>query len=139
MCLDERLRELVRRLESVWGLQVELLLEDLGAGIADGLAYELCHIVQEALVNAARHAGASHVRVAVRGEDGRVCITVADNGHGFAFHGHYDHSTLTSLQLGPVLLKQRVESLGGMLEIDSTIDGAHLAITLPYRSVESLT
>ena len=139
MSLDERLRELVRRLESVWGLQVELLLEDLGAGIADGLAYEICHIVQEALVNAARHAGASHVRVAVRGEDGRVCITVADNGHGFAFHGHYDHSTLTSLQLGPVLLKQRVESLGGMLEIDSTIDGAHLEITLPYRTVESLT
>ena len=64
---------------------------------------------------------------------------VADNGHGFAFHGHYDHSTLTSLQLGPVLLKQRVESLGGMLEIDSTIDGAHLEITLPYRTVESLT
>src|SRR5213594_3132887 len=94
--LDERLRELVRHLESVWGLQVELLLEHLGAGIADGLAYGICHIVQEALVNAARHAGASHVRVAVRGEDGRVCITVADNGHGFAFHGHYDHSTLTS-------------------------------------------
>jgi len=139
MSLDERLRELVRRLESVWGLQVELLLEDLSAGIADSLAYEICHIVQEALVNAARHAGASQVRVAVRGEDGRVCITVADNGHGFAFHGHYDHSTLTSLQLGPVLLKQRVESLGGMLEIDSTIDGAHLEITLPYRTVESLT
>src|SRR2546425_2181305 len=79
MSLDERLRELVRRLESVWGLQVELLLEDLGAGIADGLAYEICHIVQEALVNVARHAGASQVRVAVRGEDGRVCITVADN------------------------------------------------------------
>src|SRR5439155_1340583 len=37
MSLDERLRELVRRLESVWGLQVELLLEDLSAGIADGL------------------------------------------------------------------------------------------------------
>ena len=137
--LDERLRELVRRLESVWGLQVELLLEHLGAGIADGLAYEICHIVQEALVNAARHAGASQVHVAVRGEDGRVRITVADNGHGFAFHGHYDHSRLTSLQLGPVLLKQRVESLGGMLEIDSTNDGAHLEIALPYRKVESLT
>ena len=64
---------------------------------------------------------------------------MADNGHGFAFHGHYDHSRLTSLQLGPVLLKQRVESLGGMLEIDSTSDGAHLEIALPYRSVDSLT
>ena len=135
--LDERLRELVRRLESVWGLQVELLLDSLGTGIADGLAYEICHIVQEALVNAARHAGASQVRVALRRQDGQVRITVADNGHGFAFHGHYDHSALTSLQLGPVLLKQRVESLGGALEIDSTKDGAHLEIALPYRSVDA--
>src|SRR5256885_14507483 len=130
MSLDERLRGRVRRFESVWGLQVDLLLEARGAGIADGLAYEICHIVQEALVNAARHAGASQVRVAVRGEDGRVRITVADNGHGFAFQGHYEHSRLTSLQLGPVLLKQRVESLGGMLEIDSTNDGAHLEIEI---------
>ena len=136
MSLDERLRELVRRLESVWGLQVELLLEDLGAGIADRLAYEICHIVQEALVNVARHAGASQVRVALRRQDGQVRITVADNGHGFAFHGHYDHSALTSLQLGPVLLKQRVESLDGVLEIDSTKDGAHLEIALPCCSVD---
>src|SRR5207249_12291010 len=69
---------------------------------------------------------------------GQVLVTVADNGHGFAFHGHYDHSALTSLQLGPVLLKQRVESLGGALEIDSTKDGAHLEIALPYRSVDAL-
>jgi signal transduction histidine kinase len=121
----------------VWGLQVELLVEDLGAGIADSLAYEISHIVQEALVNAARHADASQVRVALRRQDGQVRITVADNGHGFAFHGHYDHATLTSLQLGPVLLKQRVEALGGMLEIDSTNDGAHLEIALPYRCLNA--
>src|SRR3989454_9252088 len=81
---------------------------------------------REARGNAGRHRGRAPRAGGRGGEDGRVCITVADNGHGFAFHGHYDHSTLTSLQLGPVLLKQRVESLGGMLEIDSTSDGAHL-------------
>ncbi len=136
--LDGRLRELVGRLESVWGLQVEMLLDDLGTGIADGLAYEICHIVQEALVNVARHAGASQVNVALRRQEGQVHITVADNGHGFAFRGHYDHAKLNSLQLGPVMLKQRVESLGGKLELDSTSDGAHLEITLPCRSEDAL-
>lgn len=130
--LGERLSELVRRFESVWGLHAELLVDDLDTGIDDGLAYEICHIVQEALVNAARHASASHVHVAVRRQEDQVCITVADDGHGFAFHGHYDHATLTSQQLGPVMLKQRVESLGGTLEIESTNHGAHLEIALPY-------
>jgi signal transduction histidine kinase len=114
------------------GLHAELLVDDLDTGIDDGLAYEICHIVQEALVNAARHASASHVHVAVRRQEDQVCITVADDGHGFAFHGHYDHATLTSQQLGPVMLKQRVESLGGTLEIESTNHGAHLEIALPY-------
>jgi len=135
--LDGRLRELVRRLESVWGLQVELQVDDLGTGIADGLAYEVCHIVQEAVVNAARHAGASQVNVTLRKHESYVRITVADNGHGFAFRGYYDHAKLTSLQLGPVMLKQRVQSLRGTLEIDSSSDGAHLEIALPCCSADS--
>jgi len=135
--LGERLSELVRRFESVWGLQVELLVDGLDTGTADGLAYEICHIVQEAMVNAARHASASHVNVAVSRQEDRVGITVADDGHGFAFQGHYDHSTLTSLQLGPVMLKQRVESLGGTLEIESTNHGAQLEIALPYNGAGS--
>jgi signal transduction histidine kinase len=44
---------------------------------------------------------------------------------------------LTSQRLGPVMLKQRVESLGGTLEIESTNQGAHLEIALPYTGAGS--
>ncbi|HKA59640.1 MAG TPA: histidine kinase [Gemmatimonadales bacterium] len=135
--LSERLNELVRRFESVWGLKTELLTDDLDTGIADSLAYEICNLVQEALVNAARHATASHAHVALRRHEDQLFITVTDDGHGFPFQGHYDHAMLTSQRLGPVMLKQRVESLGGTLEIESTNQGAHLEIALPYTGAGS--
>jgi signal transduction histidine kinase len=56
---------------------------------------------------------------------------VTDNGHGFPFEGEYDDATLTSLHLGPVMLKERVGSLGGTLAIHSTTAGARLDIRLP--------
>jgi len=74
---------------------------------------------------------ASEVSVAIGAENGRVQIVVTDNGHGFPFQGEYDHATLTALQLGPVMLKERVESLGGTLAIGSTPAGARLDIKLP--------
>jgi signal transduction histidine kinase len=130
--LDARLRELVQRLEGLWGLRVELQLEPLDDRSADALAYDICLIVQEALVNAARHAAASEVRVAVSAVDGHVHLRVTDNGCGFPFHGEYDHAALTAQKLGPVMLKKRVESMGGTLAIHSTPAGARLDIRLGH-------
>jgi signal transduction histidine kinase len=41
-------------------------------------------VVAEGLANAAKHAGARHVAVDVRGNDGRVHVEVRDDGHGGA-------------------------------------------------------
>jgi len=129
--LDAGLRELVNRLAGIWGVRVDLKLEHLDDPLHATLANASCLIVQEALVNAARHAAASEVRVAIGATNGQVEIAVADNGRGFPFQGEYDHATLTALQLGPVMLKERVESLGGTLAIHSTTTGARLDIKLP--------
>jgi len=128
--LETRLRLMAQRLEDVWGLRVGIELEELN-GVADHLAYDICHLVQEALANAARHAGASAVRVTLAARDGGVDIVVADDGRGFPFQGDFDHETLNARQLGPVMLKERVKSLGGTLAIHSSPSGARLDIRLP--------
>lgn len=125
------LRQLVHRLERLWGLRVELRLEHLDDRVSDALAYDLCYLVQEALVNAARHATATEVQVAVVAENGNVHLAVADNGRGFPFEGAYDHAKLDALQIGPVMLKERVRSLGGTLAVHSSRSGARLDILLP--------
>jgi len=39
-------------------------------------------VAQEALTNVARHAGSSHAELSLHPEDGRVILTVRDDGHG---------------------------------------------------------
>jgi len=129
--LVTRLDELGARIERQWGLSVALRLEPPGAEIPAALTRDLYRIVHEALINAARHAQATTVHVTLSGEDTQVHLTVADNGRGFPFHGHYDLATLTALNPGPVMLKERIASLGGSLVIDSSGAGAYLQITLP--------
>jgi signal transduction histidine kinase len=131
--LNTTLRQLVARLEGLWGLRAELHLEHFDDVSSDALAYDICFIVQESLVNAARHAAASEVRVAVAKQNGHVHVAVTDNGRGFPFEGDYDHARLDALHLGPVMLKERVKALGGTLSIRSTPAGAHIDIRLPRR------
>jgi len=129
--LGARLDELAKRIERDWGLRVELKKEHLEAGISKGLADEIYHITSEALANAARHAKASVVGVEVGVQDNQARIVVADNGAGFPFRGHYDHAALADMNLGPVMLRERIASVGGSLSINSTESGARLEITLP--------
>ena len=129
--LADALGELAARIERHWGLRVGLIVERLEPWIAETLGQEVYHTVHEAVVNAARHAGARTVRIRVVGCERRVRIIVADDGRGFPFVGHYDHATLSRSRLGPVSLKGRIASLGGTLEIDSGPAGARLEIVLP--------
>lgn len=131
--LAARLEELCRRLERQWGLRVELGTHglDLEKTLPASLTRDVYLLLHEALVNAARHAGASSARVTMGIEDDRLCITVADDGVGFRFRGWHDHEALIALNLGPVSLRERIAGLGGTLSIDSSESGAHLSIILP--------
>jgi two-component system sensor histidine kinase UhpB len=69
-------------------------------------------VAQEALVNAARHSGATRVDVNVEPRDSRVRLEVSDNGSGFAFAEE-------SKGLGLSGMRERALLVGGTLEIDS--------------------
>jgi signal transduction histidine kinase len=130
-CLATRLQELGERIERHWGLRVAIHVQCLEAEIPETLARDIYRLVHEALINAARHAHAAAARVELDVTDMQVRITVADDGCGFPFRGHYDLAALTTLNLGPVTLKERIVSLDGSLVIDSTEAGARLHMTLP--------
>jgi len=131
--LTARLGKLLERVEKVWGVRVELRTNGAPARVPGSLAYEVSRIVREAVVNAAKHAQGSTVRVELGVQNGHLTIAVADNGRGFSFQGHYDQTALNQLKLGPVCLKERIASLGGSLAIDSTGAGARLDIRLPLE------
>jgi signal transduction histidine kinase len=132
--LDAGLSDLPKRIAQQWGLRVTVRVEGVPEPVPASLAQEVYHIVQEAVVNAARHAGASAVEVILAA--GRECIriTVADDGHGFPFVGRYDLATLTEKRMGPVSLRERIAALGGDLIVESRDTGSRIEVALPSRS-----
>lgn len=129
--LSHRLDSLVDRIRRIWGIEALLNVEELGDAVPEGLAQDICFIVNESLINAARHAKASNVKVEISCPGEELRILVSDNGQGFPFHGRYDHESLISMKIGPVTLKERIASCGGSLTVDSRETGARLEISLP--------
>ena len=82
--------------------------------LADPYATAVFRIMQEALANAARHAGASRVDVAMTFRDGEIRVEVRDDGRGFDAR-HPRKAT----SFGLVGLRERVHLVHGELRIDS--------------------
>jgi len=76
---------------------------------------EVLRIAQEALHNALRHAGATHVAVRLRGHDGTLALEVSDDGAGF----DPADAEVRGRHLGLTSMEERAERLGGRLEIAS--------------------
>ena len=125
------LQDLAHRLESVWGVRLELPSFPPRLTVSDAFLGEVYRIVQEAAVNAARHGHATQVAVDLGAADGRIALTVTDNGRGFPFHGRMDHASLGTTHRGPRSLRERVVALGGTLDIESGETGSRLEIRLP--------
>jgi PAS domain S-box-containing protein len=125
------LQQLAKTVEQQWHLRVDLKTDDIDGQIPTVIAREVYQIIREGLINAARHAHASVVEVDFKADDHHVRVTVSDNGCGFPFRGHYNDAALRSTGLGPAIIKSRVASLGGALNIDSSESGARLEMTLP--------
>jgi signal transduction histidine kinase len=131
----ERLDQLADRVGRHWDLRIELRNELPAGEVPPAIANDVSRLVQEALVNASRHGRAATATVEVRLEDGRLRLTVSDDGCGFPFHGRYDLAALTARRMGPVSLKQRVSALRGDLEIESSQAGARVVMTIPCAAV----
>jgi len=129
---EAALRDLARRVESVWNLSVQLELGTAAAPRVPGtLLREVYRLVQEACVNAARHGGATQAVVTLALQGRELAIVVADNGHGFPFQGRFDHVALAAQTLGPRALSERLTALGGTLALESSETGARVEMRVP--------
>jgi len=129
--LADRLETLAEQIGLQWDRVVEIILHPPVPRITRSMAREIYFIVNESLINAVRHAGASSVHAELSFDSDRINITVIDDGNGFPFHGRYELDTLFEMKRGPRTLKERISALKGTLSIDSRETGAHLDITLP--------
>ena len=122
--LGPAIETLAARSGAAAGVEVStrVVLGDRGR-LAPETESTIYRVVQEALTNATKHANAGRIRVDVARENGTVAVVVEDDGHGF------DPATST-VGLGLVGMRERVELTGGRLEIRSQ-PGTRVSARLP--------
>lgn len=130
-----RLDELVDRVRRQWGVPVTVSMSPPGLTVPDTLANELFLLIHEALVNAARHARASSIILAILREDHRLSIAVSDDGQGFPFTGRYTLSDLTRGGIGPRTLRERTTALGGGLTLETGATGSRIQLDVPLQEL----
>jgi signal transduction histidine kinase len=110
------------------GVEVELDVGDV-SGLPGAVQAAGYRIVQEALTNALRHAGAAHVHVRIRREGELVRVEVADDGGGAAVNGAGGGSGS-----GVPGMRERAAALGGTLEAGPAAAGGwRVAAELPVH------
>src|SRR5579863_5164294 len=109
------------------GISCHLQSSLRGKVLDPGPATALFRILQEALTNVARHAGATEVRIRLAVEGGRVLLAVADNGRGIAAGEVADAGSL-----GLIGMRERAQELGGEAVIGrDPAGGTRVEVTLP--------
>jgi signal transduction histidine kinase len=88
-------------------------------------------IVQEATTNVYRHSGATRASVRLLGENGRLSLTISDDGKGVPDHIASLRTSRLGVGLGGML--QRVKELGGDLRLRNTDPGTRVEVLLPMQ------
>jgi len=119
------IRLLAEHLQSNGAPPVDLFLEDLAG--SDEALLVLYQVAREALTNAAKYSKAGKITVRIWEEDQNGRLIVSDTGVGFET-SNVDLRNHFGLQL----MKERVESRGGKLVVESRLgEGTTVAAKLP--------
>ncbi|WP_374278625.1 response regulator [Azonexus sp.] len=97
--------------------------------LGPGASIAVFRLVQEALTNVARHAGAGRVTVRLDAADSGLRLTIADDGRGF-------DAAAPRKGFGLLGMNERVAALGGHLDIDGSA-GTRIVVTLPLEKGEN--
>ena len=121
---------LLERTASITGLDIDARIELHPSSVTSvdiDLATAVYRLVQEALTNAAKHAGAERASVEIVESADGISLTVSDDGRGFDPDSADGGFGLTGM-------RERVALVGGRLVIESTPGrGTSIRAELPIR------
>lgn len=127
--IEPALKTTLRKFEQQTGLPAALQMEGNGMPLAPDLQLQVLHIVQEALSNVRKHAGATQVWLDVQ-QQPQWRFEIRDNGSGFSKEAGAHDETHVGLRI----MTERAERIGASLEVLSAPGrGTSIILTLPPR------
>ncbi len=124
----DSLHQLLESLEAAPVFRCSLTVEGEQRPVPAGVRWELWHVVREALANAVRHSGGSHLDVSVRFSSEGLTLDVVDDGHGWDGRpGGPGHHGLANM-------RRRVEGCGGEIAWEAPPGGGtRVRVSLPAQ------
>jgi PAS domain S-box-containing protein len=122
----------INRFSAQTGMQVHLGHQGIDQPLSQPVATAAYRIVQEALTNVARHAGARSVHVQVGVEQGILSIRIIDDGRGFDVRA----ALAGGASSGLAGMRERAEFLDGSFRVDSVPGcGTQVCASIPIMSL----
>lgn len=115
------------------GAHLDFAVQGKEQTLPEAVEAALFRILQEAVNNIARHAGAQHARVCIDFQDTSLVVTVEDDGQGF------DPAQVQALSRGLGLkgMRERAEVINARLEMTSaTGKGTRVRVELPLKEAK---
>jgi signal transduction histidine kinase len=131
--LPATVREYVDAYEDRHDLTVHLEGEDVATALPALIAFQLLRIIQEALANVRKHAHARNAWISFKTLEGnKLQVIIGDDGQGFEPEAVPVDASRRSFGLAS--MRERVESLGGELKLDSYPGkGTRVIVSIPFK------
>lgn len=135
--LAELVAEHVERFRQQSGVVVALTIAPTWKEetFSPSMRIQLLRLVQEALTNAHKHAGANHVHISLAVKSGHAQIQIEDDGRGFFLSRHiYRLLHPTFPRHGLCAMHDRARAVGGTFKIESSPGrGTHITVRIPLN------
>jgi PAS domain S-box-containing protein len=95
----------------------------------------LFRVVQESLSNIRRHSGATKAQITLTRNDGSVRLEISDNGKGIPPQSLAKSGSASQVVgVGILGMRERLNQLGGQLDIDSSQAGTTVKVSVPVAA-----
>jgi len=125
------LRELFNEIQRQTDIKIKFFSRNIPKRFTPEKELAIYRIAQEALTNIIRHAKAKNVFVSLVEKDGKLLLSVEDDGVGF----DQDKVMIFSKKRGPLgllFMRERAEQLDGEFTLESQVGkGTHLLVEIP--------
>jgi signal transduction histidine kinase/ligand-binding sensor domain-containing protein len=130
--LSKAIEAIARAVSRSSGVQITTDLKNLDHAVPEAMRINVFRIVQEALNNMAKYANATAAHVGVEHLNGRMILTVEDNGMGFSPEPPAPSAGTMGGGLGLPGMAERATLLGGSLRVQSQPNqGTTVILDLP--------
>ena len=128
--IGQALQETLQKFQHQTGLPTHLQVHGEGLPLPPDVQVQVLHVLQEALSNVRKHAGATRVDLEVC-KGARWRFVVRDNGVGFDMNQAHGQS-----HVGMKIMRERAEGIGAEVQVISRPGGGTVAtLTLPAHPV----